>query len=154
VKFRPLHGVVLIALVLGGGLAVERAAGGRQRFERVGPDAQGRVEVDLAGFGRDEVRFYRFLNAGNQEVRFLVGKDTAGRIQVAFDASENDFKMNRGFRAGDGWVINNKCDSSFRLTEINAQPSGCAPVPLKFIRDGDRLVLAEADILGGWRFFR
>ena len=153
-KFRPLHAVVLVVLVLGGGLAVERAMGGRQRFERVGPDADAKVVIDLAGFDRDEVRFYRFLNAGNQEVRFLVGKDAAGAIQVAFDASENDFKMNRGFRAGDGWVVNNKCDSSFRLTEINSQPSGCAPVPVKFARDGDRLVLAEDALLAGWRFFR
>ena len=153
-KFRPLHGVALVALVLGGGIAIERAAGGRQRFERVGPDADAKVVIDVGGFAADEVRFYRFLNSGNQEVRFLVGKDAAGAIQVAFDASENDFKMNRGFRAGDGWVVNNKCDSSFRLTEINSQPSGCAPVPVKFTRAGDRLVLAEADILEGWRFFR
>lgn len=153
-RFRPFHGVVLVGLVLGGALAVERAAGGRSRFERVSPDSQSHVVIDLAGLGRNEVRFFRFLNAGNQEVRFLVGKDADGQIQVAFDASDNDFKMNRGFRAQDGWVINNKCDSSFRLTEINSQPSGCAPVPLKFTRDGDRLVLAEADLLEGWRYFR
>jgi uncharacterized membrane protein len=153
-KFRPIHGLLLVTLVLAGGIAVERAFGGRSRFERVRPDAERRVVIDTAPFARDEVRFYRFLNEGNQEVRFFVGKDAAGAIQVAFDASENDFKMDRGFRSGDGWVINNKCDLSFRLTEINAHPSGCAPVPVKFRRDGDRLVLAEDDLLAGWRYFR
>ena len=128
--------------------------GGRSRFEQVTPAAQSRVVIDLSDFGSNEVRFFRFLNRGSQEVRFFVGKDAQGGIQVAFDASENDFKMNRGFRAQDGWVVNNKCDSSFHLAEINAQPSGCAPVPVKFTKDGDRLVLAEADLLEGWRYFR
>lgn len=99
-KFRPLHGVLLVGLVLGGGLAVERAAGGRSRFERVSPDQQSRVVIDTSGFGKNEVRFFRFLNSGNQEVRFFVGKGVQGEIQVAFDASENDFKMDRGFSTG------------------------------------------------------
>ena len=153
-KFRPLHGLLLVGVVLVGGIAVERAAGGRSRFERVSPDKSANVVIDTAGFAKDEVRFFRFLNAGNQEVRFFVGKDATGALQVAFDASENDFKMNRGFRAQDGWVLNNKCDSSFRLTEINAHPSGCAPVPVKFAREGERVQIAEADLLEGWRYFR
>jgi uncharacterized membrane protein len=154
VRFRPFHGILLVGLVLGGGLAVERASGGRSRFAQVTPDAQSRVTIDTSAFAPNEVRFFRFLNRGNQEVRFFVGKDVSGALQVAFDASENDFKMNRGFRAQDGWVVNNKCDSSFHLAEINSQPSGCAPVPVKFTREGDRVVLAEADLLEGWRYFR
>jgi uncharacterized membrane protein len=153
-SFRPVHALLLVACVLGGGLALERALGRSGRFERVRPDAAGRVAIDFASIPVNDVRFFRFLNAGNQEVRFLVGKDAAGGAQVAFDASENDYKMKRGFRAQAGWVISNKCDSSFRLAEINAQPSGCAPVPLRFRREGDRVVLAESDLLAGWRYFR
>ena len=153
-RFRPVHAVLVVGGILAGGLALDRAFGGGGSFERVRPDAQGQVVVDLAAFAPNEVRFYRFLNAGNQEVRFLVGRDGSGGAQVAFDASENDYKMNRGFRAQDGWVISNKCDSSFHLAEVNSEPSKCAPVPLRFRRDGDRVVLAENDLLAGWRYFR
>lgn len=153
-RFRPAHALILVALILGGGLVLDRAFGGGGRFERVRPDAQGQVVVDLAQIATNEVRFFRFINSGNQEVRFLVGKDTKGGAQVAFDASENDFKMNRGFRAQDGWVISNKCDSSFHLAEINSQPSACAPIPLRFRQTGDKVVLTENDLLEGWRYFR
>jgi Predicted membrane protein len=48
----------------------------------------------------------------------------------------------------------NKCDKSFRLAEVNAGGGGCKPVPLEHRVSGDELVIAEADILEGWRLFR
>ena len=154
-RFRPIHGFLLVALLMTATLAAQRLlSSGRGDAIRVSPDASGIVTVPVGDLAPSEVRFYRFLNRGNQEVRFLLGRDPQGTVVAAFDASENDFKRHRGFRHEGEWLVNNKCDSSFRLTEINSQPSGCAPVPVKFARDGDRLVLAEGDILAGWRFFR
>ncbi len=136
-------------------LGAERLlSGGANRFTRVAPDAQGAVTLAVGDLAPLEVRFYRFLNSGNQEVRFFVGRDESGALQVAFDASENDFKLKRGFRADGAWIVNNKCETSIRLAEVNRQPSGCSPVPLPFRAEGDRLVLAENDVLGGWRYFR
>ena len=85
---------------------------------------------------------------------FFVGRDEAGTLAVAFDASENDFKRKRGFRAEGAWVVNNKCDTATRLAEVNLGRSGCGPVPLRFHQEGATLVLAENDILEGWRYFR
>lgn len=154
-RFRPTHALALVALVLAGVIGTERLlSGGRGRFERVGPDAQGRVSIDIDELAPGEVRFFRFLNAGNQEVRFFVGRDPAGAPLAAFDASDNDFKMNRGFQAQDGWIVNNKCSTSFRLAEVSSHPSGCAPVPLPFRVEGSTMMLAESDVLAGWRYFR
>ena len=154
-RFRPLHAVIVVTIVLGAMVGAERLlSGNTNRYERVAPDRGGNVVIDTANLEPLEVRFYRFLNAGNQEVRFFVGRDERGVLQVAFDASENDFKLKRGFHAEEGWIVNNKCSTTFHLAEINAQPSGCAPVPLAYRLDGGRLVLAENDILNGWRYFR
>jgi uncharacterized membrane protein len=154
-RFRPLHAVVIVTIVLGAMVGAERLlSGNTNRYERVTSGRDGNVAIDTASMKPLEVRFFRFLNSGNQEVRFLVARDERGVLQVAFDASENDFKMKRGFHAEDGWIVNNKCSTSFHLAEINDQPSGCAPVPLAHRVDGDRLVLAENDILNGWRYFR
>lgn len=154
-RFRPVHGLLAVAALVAAVLAAERwLSPHRARYQRISPDAQGRVVVDLAGLAPLGVRFYRFLNAGNQEVRFFVGRDEAGGLQVAFDASENDFKLKRGFRAEGSWIVNNKCETAVRLAEVNRRPSGCAPVPLPFRAEGDRLVLAESDVLAGWRYFR
>ena len=149
-----------IALVLGfGGLLLglelaEDAWVGRPQFERVRPDAQGLVRIDVSDLGRLQVRFYRFLNAGNQEVQFLVGRDREGVIQVGFNANAQHYKTRRGFSFQDGWIIDNKCETTTRLSAINAGGRGCKPAALTHRVDGDELVLREPDILEGWRYFR
>lgn len=154
-RFRPVHAVLLVVLLMAATLAAQQwLASGRAATTRVGPDARGLVRIDAADLAPSSVRYYRFLNAGNQEVRFFVGRDPAGELVVAFDASENDFKRKRGFRHEGDWLVNNKCDTATRLSEVNSGRSGCAPAPLAFRVEGTTVVLTENDILGGWRFFR
>lgn len=154
-RFRPLHAVILVGAFLVAVLGADRLlSGNANRYARVRPDAQGVVRIPVGDLAPNDARFFRFINSGNQEVRFLVGRDDRGELLAAFDASENDFKMNRGFRVLDGWVSNNKCDSSFRLGDVMSHPSGCAPVPVNFREEGGDVVLAESDLLTGWRYFR
>lgn len=154
-RFRPIHGILLLAALMAAVLGAERLlSNNRNRYERVAPDARGEVAIEVAALAPLQIRFFRFLNAGNQEVKFFVARDERGGLQVAFDASESDFKLKRGFRLDGNWIVNNKCTTSFHLSEVNDHPSACAPVPLPFQARGDRIVLAEADILGGWRYFR
>src|SRR5262245_52179667 len=99
-RFRPVHGILLVALFVGTVVLADWALDGglrRGRYERVAPDGKGEVRLDVAAVTPGMVRFYRFLNRGNQEVRFFVGRDKTGVLQVAFDASENDFKRKLGF---------------------------------------------------------
>jgi len=156
-RFRPIHGLVLVAAFVALVVAADHAFDGgfgRPGFTLVRPDAQGQVVLDVSDLGGSEVRFYRFLNHGNQEVRFLVGRDQEGTLQVGFDASETHSKLGRGFRHEGDWLVDNKCDSAVRLDRVNESGGGCRPVPLAHRLEGDRLVLAEEDILRGWRYFR
>lgn len=142
-----------MAAVVVGQMAFEGSLHG-ERSTLVTPDRDGRVNLDLSGLGPQQVRFFRFLNRGNQEVRFFVAKDAQGVVQVAFDASETCAKTKRGFRHQGEWMVCNKCDKSFRLAEINAGGGGCNPVPLVHTVEGNQLRLAENDVLQGWRLFR
>jgi len=156
-RFTPVHGVLIVLLVLGVIWAAEVALEGRlnpQGFLPVSPGTDQQVRINLADLKPQDVRFYRFLNAGNQEVRFFVGRDGTGQVQVAFDADEQCAKAKRGFRHEGEWMVCNKCDKAFRLSQTNANGQGCTPIPLRFREDGQQLVLAEADILQGWRLFR
>jgi uncharacterized membrane protein len=153
-RFKPIHGVfvvlVFVAAILGADYLLE---GRRGDFERVSPGRDGQLRIHLDDLAPQQVRFYRFLNAGNQEVHFFVGRDTAGDVQVAFDGSEICAKSKRGFRHEGEWMVCNKCDKSFRLSGVNAGGGGCNPIPLRHRVEGDELVIAEADVLGGWRLF-
>ncbi|HEX7200400.1 MAG TPA: Fe-S-containing protein [Dongiaceae bacterium] len=155
-RFKPLHGVVLVVSFIGLVLLAELALDGRlgaAAYERVRPAPNGEVRISLAGLAPLRVRFYRFLNSGNQEVKFFVGREPGGDVEVAFDADETCAKAKRGFRHEGEWMVCNKCDKSFRLSETNAGGGGCRPIPLEHRVEGDQLVLAEADVLKGWRLF-
>lgn len=155
-RITPLTGIVLVVLFAAAVWAADFAlSGGFDRNHiRVSPDKQGVVTVGVGDLAKLQVRFYRFLNTGNQEVKFLVGRDENGEVVVAFDAAESDFKRKRGFRHQGEWLVNNKCDTAVRLREVNAGRGGCAPVPLVYRQVGDQVVLQETDILAGWRYFR
>src|SRR5262245_5140801 len=151
-RVRPIHGIFVVAFFIGAVLIAEKALERRLHrgeSQRVTPGRDGTVRVDVADLAPGQVRFYDFLNPGNQEVRFLVGRDRRGELQVAFDAAENDYKRKLGFRQEGDWLVNNKCETSVRLEEVNAGASGCRPVPLPHRLDGHTLVLAETDVLRG-----
>ena len=155
VRVRPIHAIFVVGLFVCAVLVADWALDLRTRrskTERVTPQ-NGVVEVDVAAIAPGQVRFYEFLNPGNQEVRFFVARDRAGAVQVAFDAAENDYKRKLGFRQEGDWVVNNKCETALRLEEINAGTSGCRPAPLKHRLAGQKLVLQESDVLTGWRYF-
>lgn len=156
-KLTPRAGIVLVlgffALVLGIDYAVDHWQG-RSALERIRPDESGQVRIDVSTLAPLDVRFYRFLNAGNQEVEFLVGRDGEGVIQVGFNSNDNHYKTRRGFSYQDGWIVDNKCETTTRLSAINRGGGGCKPTALAHRLEGDILVLEESDILTGWRYFR
>lgn len=155
-RFKPVYGIGIVLIFVAAVLAADYAMSGGfyGNFERVRPDSNGRVVIDVSGLEANQVRFFRFLNSGNQEVKFLVGRDKTGTVQVAFDAAETDYKRKRGFRAQDDWLVNNKCETAVRLVEVNEGLGGCRPIPLQHRLEEGRLILEESDILAGWRYFR
>jgi len=155
-RLRPVHGLLIVAFFIGAVLLADWAfdAGGRRHFEKVLASSNGQVRLPVAGLQPGQVRFFDYLNRGNQEVRFLVARDKVGTLQVAFDAAENDYKRKLGFRQEGEWLVNNKCGTAVRLEEVNAGTSGCRPVPLAHTVDGETLVLRDEDLVAGWRLFR
>lgn len=152
-KIRPAHAVVLVLALVGGLIGLAELQSGSSHHERVRAGRDGVVRLAVAKLPRNQVAFYRYLNSANQEVKFFVGRDERGGLQVAFDASENHYKLGRGFRFQDGWIVDNKCESSFRLSSVNGGGQGCSPVPIPFQVAGEEILLREADLLAGWRYF-
>lgn len=154
-RFNPIYGILVVVAFTAAVVGAEYAlSGGSHDFTRVSPEKDGSVHLAVADLGPNEVRYYRFLNQGNQEVKFFVGRDGNGVLQVAFDAAESDYKRKRGFRHQGEWMVNNKCDTATRLAEVKDGRGGCAPVPLAYSVAGGTLTLTESDILAGWRYFR
>ncbi len=155
-RIKPVQAFSIVLLLLGLLWGTQYVLGLRPHqgdFVRVAPDRQGVVRIATGDLAPLQVRFFRFLNSGNQEVKFFVGRDPQGHLQVAFDANETCAKGHRGYRHDGEWVVCNKCDKAFRIADVNAGGGGCKPVPLEFREEGSEIRLAEADILKGWRLF-
>lgn len=156
-KLTPVSAVLILAVFVAVVLATDqlsRGGFGGPSYQRVGPGNDGLVRLAIGDLGRLEVRFYRFLNSGNQEVEFLVGRDEEGVVQVGFNANESHFKLRRGFSYQDGWIVDNKCETTVRLSAINRGGAGCKPAAIKHRVEGDKLVITEEDMLRGWQYFR
>lgn len=156
-RLTPKTAFLFLLLFVGLYLAIDQAveAGyGKSRLERVRADSQGIVRIDVHDLDPLDVRFYRYLNPANQEVEFLVGRDEHGVVQVGFNANEAHYKTRRGFSAQNGWIIDNKCETTTRLSTVNTGGGGCRPVPVPHNVVGDELILTEQDLLTGWRYFR
>jgi len=155
-RLRPVHAVLVVAIVIAGVLGAQYFLDGgaaRASYIQVRPDAQGSVEIPVKDLTPGNVRFYRFLNRANQEIDFFIGRDAGGTVQAGFDASEVCMKKRRGFRHEGEWMVCNFCDKAFHLKDVNADGGGCAPAALKHRVEGDRVLLTENDLLTGWRLF-
>ena len=151
-KFKPLHGAVILAVFIAALIGLEGKW--KSPHVQVAPGPDGIVRIDVADLKPLAIRYYRFLNSANQEVKFFVARDESGTLQVAFDAAENHFKLRRGFRLEDGWIIDNKCDTATRLAAVNGGGGGCSPIPLPHRVVGGELQISSPDLLQGWRLFR
>lgn len=151
-QFKPAHGALIVFGFIASLIWLE--GGGTSRHQRVAAGPDGLVRIGATDLKREQIRFYRFLNPANQEVKFFIARDSAGTLQVAFDAAENHFKLRRGFRLEGGWIIDNKCDTATRLSAVNQGGGACSPIPLRYRAAGDEVVIAEPDLLEGWRLFR
>ncbi|MEO1082767.1 MAG: hypothetical protein AAFY88_00850, partial [Acidobacteriota bacterium] len=67
-RFTPLYGILIVLLFVGA--AVSASYLGRSGYERISPE-DGMVRIDVEPLAPKEVRFFRFLNHGNQEVKFF-----------------------------------------------------------------------------------
>ncbi|MEM7051927.1 MAG: Fe-S-containing protein [Acidobacteriota bacterium] len=153
-RLRPWHALLILAAIMAVVLVADYGLADRSPYTRVAPDQDGFVRIDISQLANEQVKFYRFLNWGNQEVKFFVGRDGEGQVQVAFDANEICFKRKRGYEHSGEWMVCRVCDKAFRLAEVNDGGGGCKPVPVAHRVEGDLLLLAEDEVLRGWRYFR
>ena len=153
-KIRLWHAVALVGAISAAVMLAEQALDRRETVATLRATPEGLLRLPVGDLAQNQVRFYRFLGTANQEVRFLVARDGSGHVQVAFDAAESDYKRKLGFRQDGEWLVNNKCETVCRLSEVNAGSSACRPVPLRHRLEGEQLVLVENDVMTGWRYFQ
>jgi uncharacterized membrane protein len=90
-------------------------------------------------------------------VRFFVVKDAAGAVHAAMDTCPKCYKKHAGFRQDGEYMVENCCNMPFPIVNITAdgcKGTGCHPAFLPSRVEGDRVLMATADLEAGSYMFK
>jgi uncharacterized membrane protein len=108
--------------------------------------ANGRLEIPLASVSDGKAHYFKVRAGDEIMVTFFVLKSNDGVIRSAIDACDVCYRAGKGYeQSGDEMVCQN-CGMRFASARINEVKGGCNPAPLARTIEGDKLVIAMADI--------
>ena len=111
---------------------------------------QGQVSIPIAQVSDGDLHRYEARENG-QEVRFWLYKKPDGKIATAFDACEICGSV--GFYKTSNGVVCKNCAAPINGQTVG-QPGGCNPIPLKATVSDTSVIISEADVAAGSRFFK
>jgi len=103
----------------------------------------GRDSVSIAGgeLGRGEIRFFSYRDDGGKQIRFILGRDRAGKVQGALDACQQCSQYRKGYTSSRGYLVCRICGNRYPL-DSRAGVGSCAPVRL-IVQDGGKTVTVD-----------
>jgi uncharacterized membrane protein len=148
-SFLPLAVVLLLLVATGAGAwFIQGRSSGPSRVSAQG----GEISIPVAKVNDGKAHFFTYASGGT-DIRFFVLKSQDGVLRAAFDTCDVCYREKKGYRQQGDVMICNNCDQQFRSDMINEVKGGCNPAPLNRTVAGDRLVIAEADLVrGAWYF--
>jgi high-affinity iron transporter len=110
----------------------------------------GKVVIPVAPLADGEL--HRFAATVNGvEIRFWLMQKPDGKVATLLDACEICGAV--GFYKNNTGVICKNCAAPINPQSVG-QPGGCNPIPLKSIANGDAVIVAEADLAEGAKWFK
>lgn len=105
-------------------------------------------------FADGKAKYFVYKHSPSQWVRFFVVKSTDGVIRAAFDACDVCYGHKKGYAQQGNFMVCINCGLKFRTDKVNEVHGGCNPAGLRRAIQGDKIVIAQADMLSGLRFFQ
>ncbi len=146
--------IFLAAIVLAGGafgawMAVDTGEGAKYPLLSA---AEGQIVLPLAQVSDGKAHFFSYRQ-GDTTIDFFVLRSKDGVLRAALDTCDVCYQDRKGYRQEGDFMVCNNCDQRFRSDMINEVRGGCNPAPLeRTVADG-RLIIREADLAGGVRYF-
>jgi len=153
-KSRPVLwiAIALVAAVAAAGIVGWKVAGSEGGAYQTVAAQDGAVTIPAAQVSDGKAHYFSYRNGGSN-INFFLLKSNDGVIRAAFDACDVCFHAGKGYRQeGDAMVCNN-CGMKFRSDLINEVKGGCNPAPVQRSMDGDRIVIAAAELEQGSKYF-
>jgi uncharacterized membrane protein len=111
------------------------------------------LEVSLSQLPYSSARFFCYRDNSGERLRFLLARDSRGKVYSVFDACRQCFKFHKGYIVKDGYVICRLCGTRYKLSDIRKGKASCVPVSLPLERQGDKVEVKVADLERGKALF-
>jgi uncharacterized membrane protein len=142
--------VVAATAAVAGWTAVGGGKGGK--YPLVSAEG-GRIVIPLSRVSDGQAHFFSYQSAAGS-VDFFVLRSHDGVIRAALDTCDVCYQAKKGYRQEGDFMVCNNCDQKFRSDMINEVKGGCNPAPLARAVEGERIVIAAAELEQGAKYFQ
>jgi len=104
------------------------------------------ISIETEDLRPGYVRFFAYRDQAGDEVRFLLARDTTGRIKAAFDACERCYIYHKGYVSSGGDLLCRFCGNRYKLEAMESGLASCVPMKLPFQMTGQTVVIKPADL--------
>ncbi len=108
--------------------------------------ANGRIEIPIAAINDGKAHHFQVKADDGVMVTFFTLKSSDGVIRAAVDSCDVCYRSGEGYEQDGDYMVCTNCGQKFASNLINVVKGGCNPAPLNRTIEGDKLVIAMADI--------
>lgn len=111
------------------------------------------LTIKLSDLAPGMVRAFCYRDQTGQKLRFLLARDSDGKVHTVFDACGQCYKFHKGYSFSGGYLICRLCGNRYPIHEMNAGKASCVPVPLSSKTEHNEARIKVADVKAGkWLF--
>lgn len=104
------------------------------------------VSIDTDKLGPGDVRFYTYHDHAGDRIRFLLARDSTGRVKGAFDACQRCAMYGKGYVNSHGDLVCRYCGNRYKVDAMESGIASCVPVKLPFQMTGHTVNIKPADL--------
>ncbi|HEY2523563.1 MAG TPA: Fe-S-containing protein [Candidatus Binataceae bacterium] len=140
---RRSKGLIVGTLLVLGAISFAARARGPQ-FTPV--TANPSINIETNDLRTGDVRFFGYQDRAGERIRFLLARDSTGRVKAAFDACRRCYVYRKGYTASHGELICKYCGNRYKLETMESGLASCVPVKLPFQMTGKTATIKPADL--------
>ena len=104
------------------------------------------ISIETSDLRRGEVHFFTYRDRAGDQIRFLLARDSTGRVKGAVDACRRCSMYGEGYVCSRGGLLCGFCSTRYKLEAMESGLASCVPVKLPFQMTGNRVNIKPTDL--------
>ena len=104
------------------------------------------INIATNDLGRGDVRFFKYRDRAGDQIRFLLARDSSGRIKGALDACQRCYMYRKGYVSSRSDLVCRYCGNRYKLEAMESGIASCVPMKLPFDLTGHTVTIKPADL--------